>query len=158
MKPLSTILLMMISLASLVCALPALAQKGDMAVVVNASNSVNNLTVTELRNLFGGYKHSWPGGTAVKIFVRASGTQERTALLKLLGMSEGEYKQYWISQVFRGEAQAQPLALPSNGMQKEAVAAFPGGIALMDAQDVKPGMKVMRVNGRLPGETGYPLH
>jgi hypothetical protein len=73
-------------------------------------------------------------------------------------MSEGEYKQYWISQVFRGEAQAQPLALPSNGMQKEAVAAFPGGIALMDAQDVKPGMKVVRVNGRLPGETGYPLH
>ena len=157
MKPPSTILLMMISLASLVCALPALAQKGDMAVVVNASNSVNNLTVTELRNLFAGYKNSWPGGTAVKVFVRASGTQERTALLKLLGMSEGEYKQYWISQVFRGEAQAQPLALPSNGMQKEAVAAFPGGIALMDAQDVKPGMKVMRVNGRLPGETGYPL-
>jgi len=157
MKPHSTILLLMISLASLVCALPALAQNGDMAVVVNAKNSVNNLTVTELRNLFAGYKNSWPGGTAVKIFVRASGTQERTALLKLLGMSEGEYKQYWISQVFRGEAQA-PLALPSNGMQKEAVAAFPGGIALMDAQDVKPGMKVMRVNGRLPGETGYPLH
>ena len=90
--------------------------------------------------------------------VRASGTQGRTALLKLLDMSEGEYKQYWISQVFCGEAQAQPLALPSNGMQQEAVAAFPGGIALMDAQDVKPGMKVTRVNGRLPGETGYPLH
>ena len=69
MKPHSTILLLMISLASLVYALPALAQNGDMAVVVNAKNSVNNLTVTELRNLFGGYKHSWPGGTAVKIFV-----------------------------------------------------------------------------------------
>ena len=148
----------MISWASLVCALPALAQNRDMAVAVNAKNSVNNLTVTELRNLFADYKTSWPGGTAVKLFVRASGTQERTALLKLLGMSEGEYKQYWVSQVFRGEAQAEPLALPSNGMQKEAVAAFPGGIALMDAQDVKPGMKVMRVNGRLPGETGYPLH
>jgi ABC-type phosphate transport system substrate-binding protein len=148
----------MISLASLVCVLPATAQKGGMAVVVNAKNPVNNVTVTELRNLFGGYKHSWPGGIAVKIFVRASSTQERTALLKLLGMSEGEYKQYWISQVFRGEAQSEPLALPSNGMQKEAVAAFPGGIALMDAQDVKPGMKVVRVNGRLPGETGYPLH
>ena len=158
MKPRSTILRLMISLASLVCALPALAQTGDMAVVVNAKNSVNNLTMTELRNLFAGDRHSWPGGIVVKIFVRASGTNERTTLLKLLGMSEGEYKQYWISQVFRGEAQAQPLALPSNGMQKEAVAAFPGGIALMDTQDVKPGMKVVRVNGRLPRETGYPLH
>jgi ABC-type phosphate transport system substrate-binding protein len=158
MKPRSTILRLMISLASLVCALPALAQTGDMAVVVNAKNSVNNLTMTELRNLFAGDRHSWAGGIVVKIFVRASGTNERTTLLKLLGMSEGEYKQYWISQVFRGEAQAQPLALPSNGMQKEAVAAFPGGIALMDTQDVKPGMKVVRVNGRLPRETGYPLH
>jgi ABC-type phosphate transport system substrate-binding protein len=54
MKPHSTILLLMISLASLVYSLPALAQNGDMAVVVNAKNSVNNLTVTELRNLFAG--------------------------------------------------------------------------------------------------------
>ena len=158
MKPLSTIALLMISLATLVCVLPAMAQKGDMAVVVNLKNSVNNLSGAELRNLFAGDKLSWPGGTTVKLFVRAPGTQERAALLKLLGMSESEYKQHWISQVFRGEAQAEPLTLPSNGMEKEAVAAFPGGIALMNAQDVKPGIKVLRVNGRLPGEPGYPLH
>jgi hypothetical protein len=155
MKRLSIIVLIWV--ASLGGASAALAQNGDFAVVVNPNNSVTNLTVADLRNLFAGGRHSWPGGTLVKAFVRGRGTEERTALLKLLGMSESEYKQHWISQVFRGDAQAEPPTLPSNGMQKEAVAAFPGGIALMISHDVKPGMKVVRVNGHLPGEPGYPL-
>jgi hypothetical protein len=29
---------------------------------------------------------------------------------------------------------------------------------LVDAQDVKPGMKVVRLEGHMPGEAGYPLH
>jgi hypothetical protein len=45
----------------------------------------------------------------------------------------------------------------SNGMQKEAVALYPGAVALMNSQDVKPGMKVVRVDGHMPGEAGYPL-
>lgn len=158
MKPPLLIVLLLSWLVTLGWAQSALGQQGDMAVVVNPKNSVTNVTVAELRNLLAGYKHSWPGGTAVKVFVRAPGTEERTTLLKLLGMSESAYKQHWISRVFRGEAQAEPQILPSNGMLKEAVAVFPGGIALMNAQDVKPGMKVVRVNGHPPGEAGYPLH
>lgn len=72
-------------------------------------------------------------------------------------MSESEYKQYWTAQVFRGEAQAEPLTLPSNGMQKEAIVAIPGAIVLMDSRDVKPPAKVVRVDGHLPGESGYPI-
>ncbi len=144
--------------AAQACHLPAAAQNGDVAVVVNPNNAVSNLTVAELRQLFGGEKRSWPGGTTVKLFVRAPGTRERMTLLKLLGRSESDYRQYWTSQVFRGEVQAEPVALPSNGMQKEAVAAFPGAIVLVTARDVKSGMKVVKVDGRLPGEAGYPLH
>jgi hypothetical protein len=158
MKHLSTNMPALILLAGVLYIQSALAQKAGLAVVVNGNNPVSNLTVADLRNLFAGEKRSWPGGAPVKAFMRGPGTEERMGVLKLLGMSESEYKQHWISQVFRGDAQAEPAILPSNGMQKEAVAAFPGGIALMSSQDVKPGMKVVRVNGRLPGEAGYPLH
>jgi hypothetical protein len=43
-------------------------------------------------------------------------------------------------------------------MTKEAVGLFPGGIALVDVQDLKPGMniKVIKVEGHMPGEPGYP--
>jgi hypothetical protein len=43
-------------------------------------------------------------------------------------------------------------------MQKEAVLAIPGAIAVMDVRDLKPGLKIMKVEGKLPGEEGYPLH
>jgi hypothetical protein len=62
--------------------------------------------------------------------VRAPGTHERAALLKLLGMTEGEYRQYWTAQVFWGEAEAETEPLPSNGMQREALVAYLGAVAL----------------------------
>jgi len=34
---------------------------------------------------------------------------------------------------------------------------FPGAIALTDFKDVKPTMKVLKVDGRMPGEAGYSL-
>jgi hypothetical protein len=134
------------------------AQSHAVAVVVNEKNPVNSLSMAELRTLFAGEKHFWTGRLPVKLFVRARGAYERVVLLKLLGMSESEYKQYWIGQVFRGEAETEPVALFSNGMQKEAVTVYPGALALVDSQDVKPGMKVVKVDGHTPGEAGYPLN
>jgi hypothetical protein len=136
----------------------AFAAGQDVAVVINDSNSVKNLSMGELRKILNGERGTWPGGVPVKLFVRAPGTYERIVLLRLLGMSESEYKQYWTSQVFRGEAQAEPIVLPSNGMQKEAVVTFPGAIALMVASDVKSPLKMVKLEGHLPGEAGYPLH
>jgi hypothetical protein len=43
-------------------------------------------------------------------------------------------------------------------MQKEAISVFPGAITLVEASEVKPGMKVVKLDGHLPGEPGYPLH
>jgi hypothetical protein len=151
------VVLIAISLASL-AGTSAVAQTFTVAVVVHEKNPIANLSISELRKLFAGEKHSWAGGAPVKLFIRAAGAPERVAVLKLLGLSESEYKRYWIAQVFRGESQSEPIALFSNGMQKEALATFPGGLALVGFQDVKPGMKVVRLDGHLPGETGYPLN
>jgi hypothetical protein len=45
-------------------------------------------------------------------------------------------------------------------MVKEAAAVLPGAISLLDARDIKTNMilKVIKVDGHLPGEPGYPLH
>jgi len=148
---------LLICLASLACLPVAAAQAGDVAVVVNDRNPVTKMNKTELRRIFDGEERSWSAGVPIRIFVRAPGTHERAALLKLLDMTESEYKQYWTAQVFRGEAQTEPIALPSNGMQREAVVAYLGAVALVDLQDVKANMKVLRVEGRMPGEAGYTL-
>ena len=157
MKMKLSIVVLLTLLAGLGLALPALAASGDVAVVVNPANNTSSLSMGELRKIFSGEKRSWAGGTSLKLLVR-SGGHERSALLNLLGMSETDYKQYWTSQVYKGEAQSEPVALPSNGMQKEALSVFPGAVALIDAAELKPGMKVLKIDGHLPGESNYPLH
>ena len=157
MKTSLTILLLNCLLGAALVQIP-LAQEQGVAVVVNPKNPVSDITKSELRKIFAGEKRTWPGGLSIKLIVRVPGSYERIVLLRLLRMSESEYKQHWISQVFHGEAQAEPVALFSNGMQKEAIAAFPGAIALVALGDVKPGMKVLKVDGLLPDAAAYPLH
>ncbi len=135
----------------------AAAQTTDVAVVVNDKNPVGNLSGTELRKILSGEKRSWAGGLPIKLFIRAPGARERIVLLNVLGMSESQFKQYWTAKVFRGEAQSEPVALFSNGMQKEAISVYAGAIALVTLQDVKAGMKVVKVEGHKPGEEGYSL-
>ena len=139
-------------------ALRAQAQSSDIAVVVNSGNPVENLSHADLHKIFAGERHSWAGGVVIRLLVRAPGTRERDALLRLLQMTESEYDQYWTTKVYRGEAQSAPLVLPSVGMTREAIVTYAGGIALIEANDVKPGMKVLKIDSHLPGEGGYPLH
>lgn len=136
------------------------AQDHAVALVVSTSNATINVSSPDLRKIFAGEKRSWPNGTPVKLVVSAPGTSERLALLRLLRMTETEYKMYWTGRVYRGESDSEPLLLPSVGMIVEAARLFPGTVALVEVQDLRPGMpiKIIRVDGKLPGESGYPLH
>lgn len=136
---------------------PSAAAQGDLAVVVNPGNPIANVSLGDLRKLFNGEKRSWPGGIRVRLVVRAPGCRERTALLQFLNLSESDYKQYWTARVFRGEADSEPFAAPSVGMVLEAVRVFPGAVSLVYAGDLKPGVKVIKVDGLLPGTAGYLL-
>ncbi len=149
---------LLLGLAVLCLAKSATAQAGDIAVVVNSSNPATNFSLAELRKVFSGAKRTWPSGQPIKLITRGPGCPERLVLLKLVAMSESEYKQYWTAQVFRGEADAEPLIVPSAGMQKEALIVFPGGISLVNVRDLKSEMKVLKVDNLLPGAAGYPLH
>jgi hypothetical protein len=154
-KSIATLLLLGLAVLSLIS--KGTAQDADMAVVVSSSNATTNLSLGDLRKIFAGTKHSWPGGKPIKLVTRGSGCPERGALLRLLAMSEGEYKQYWTAQVLRGEADAEPLIVPSIGIQKEALILYPGAISMVSVRDVKPGMKVIKIDGQMPGAAGYPL-
>ncbi len=136
------------------------AQAGDVAVVVNPNSRVTNLSMADLRKIFAGERRTWPGGITIKLILRAPGCHERLVLLKLLGMSEREYKQYWAAETFRGEVDSEPFTAPSLGMAVEATKVFPGAISLVGGQNVRPGMnvKVIKVDGHLPGEEGYSVH
>jgi ABC-type phosphate transport system substrate-binding protein len=130
----------------------------DVAVIVNPLNPVESISFADLHKIFAGDKQSWSGNQPVFVFVRAPQARERVVLLeRVMHMTESEYRQYWIKKLYSGEVQHEPLALMSNGMQLEAVRSDKGAIALISVQDLHPGVKVLKVDGRMPGAPGYLL-
>jgi ABC-type phosphate transport system substrate-binding protein len=144
----------------LLCAGQSFAQVGqDVAVIVHPKNTVDNLTMAELAKIFRGERQYWRANLPVLVLLRTPGSDEREVVLRnIFRMTESQYKQYWISRIMRAEATSPPAELYSSGMTKEGVSSIPGSIACINASDVKPGVKVVRINGHLPGEAGYPLH
>src|SRR6059058_4295071 len=126
----------------------------DVAVVVHPDTPVSNLGLTEVRKVFLGDRQYWSTNIPVVLLIRAPVARERNVVLKVIyQMSESQFKQYWIAKIFRAESATAPKVVFSN----EMVTAIPGAIAFIDARDVRPGSKVVRVDGRLPKEPGYLL-
>ena len=130
----------------------------DVAVVVHPDTPVSNLSLSDVRKVFLGDRQYWSTNVPVVLLIRAPVARERDVVLKIIyQMSESQFKQYWIAKIFRAEAATAPKVVYSNDMANQLVTAIPGAIAFIDSKDVKPGSKVLRVDGRLPGEAGYPL-
>ncbi len=68
-----------------------------------------------------------------------------------------QLRQYWIGKMFRSEVPRGPKIVFSTDMTLELVTAIPGSISFMRAEDVSDNVKLVRVNGKLPSEDGYPL-
>ena len=140
----------------------ALAQKPrggvDIAVVVHPDTPITNLSLSEVRKVFLGDRQYWSTNVPVVLLIRAPVARERDVVLKTIyQMSEAQFKQYWIAKIFRAESASAPKVVYSNDMANELVGAIDGAIAFIDAREVRPGAKVVRVDGKLPGEPGYPL-
>lgn len=142
----------------LVAAPPAAGSRIEIAVIVHPQTPVDNLTLAEVRNIFRGERQFWTSNLRVVLIVRAPVTHERQVLLDTVyQMSEAQFKQFWIGKIFRAEATGGPKIVYSGGMTGELVAAVPGSIAVVDAAKVPPGVKIVRVDGLLPGQKGYRL-
>jgi ABC-type phosphate transport system substrate-binding protein len=130
----------------------------DVAIVVRPDLPVGNLTFAEVRKLFLGDRQYWTSNLRVTLLVRAPAARERDIVLRTIyGMSEAHFRQYWISKVFRAETATGPKVVYSNEMATELVAVIPGAVAFVDAAKVPPGLKVLKIDGKAPGEKGYPL-
>jgi ABC-type phosphate transport system substrate-binding protein len=130
----------------------------DVAVVVRQDTPVNNLTFAEARKLLMGDRQYWSSNLRVVLLIHAPSARERHVVLKTMyGMSEAQFRQYWISKVFRLEATTGPKIVFSNEMAIELVGAIPGAVGFVDAASVPKDLKVLKIDGLLPGEKGYCL-
>jgi hypothetical protein len=137
---------------------PAMKSSGDVAVVVNTKNNASDISSSELGLYLAGEKRFWSGKSPVQLVLLQPGTRELDVPVeKLLKMKPLDFKGYWKSKVFRGEAQSEPTYVPSSGMAAQFSRDLSGALTLLAARDLPPDAKVLKVDGKFPGEPGYPL-
>jgi hypothetical protein len=136
----------------------AAAPATDIAIVVRPDVPIDNLSFADVRKLFLGERQFWPKNLRVTLLIRAPVAREREIVLKTIyQMSEAQFRQYWISKVFRAEMSAGPKIVYSSEMATELVSAIPGAVTFMEATKVPRDLKTLKIDGRLPGDKGYAL-
>jgi hypothetical protein len=167
MRPLararSIALVAVVCLAAGLVAVPVHGQAGqptgDISVVVHPDVAVDNLTMAELRRYLTGDREFWgTGGPRVTIFIRAPIARARDTVVRdVCQMTEAQFRQHWIGKVFRNETPSAPKIAYSNDAVLEQVGRTPGAIGFIEGPVTAKSVKVLRVDGRLPGQPGYRL-
>jgi ABC-type phosphate transport system substrate-binding protein len=133
----------------------------SLAVVVNKANATESLSTAQLRRLVLGDVRGWPDHKPVTLVSRDFSSKPFECTLSMVvRQSPAEYRRYVMNAEFRGE---EPMAIQTADSAATAgkmVASSQGAIAIVEASAVAAmgaTVKVVRVNGKLPGEAGYPL-
>jgi hypothetical protein len=135
------------------------ARADALAVVVHPSVEVDDLSFNEFRKIMLADRQFWSTGQRITLIVRAPVSIERTQLLdKVYKMTEPQYRQYWVAKVFRGEATDGPRVVLSNEEAVDLVSLLDGAITVVNSADVPAGLKLLRIDGNLPGDPDYPFN
>ncbi len=133
-------------------------KSADLAIVVNESSLLDNISSVELAKIFKMERTKSPGGFRYVIAVRDSGSPERSAALeRIYHMTDQDYKKFILQATFAGNIQVAPKELTSAASVREFIASSPGAISYLRASDIDSSVKVLRVDGKSPGDPTYPI-
>ncbi len=123
-----------------------------MAVVTNKDNNVSNVTAAHLAKIFRSELKKWPDGKAVVLVLHKDSAGETETLERLNKMSAGEWKA--LIAAHRDSIQM----ADSDADVLKIVQSTPGAVGLIDVRSIDNTITVVRVDGKLPMESGYLPH
>ncbi|MFZ0288406.1 MAG: substrate-binding domain-containing protein [Candidatus Sulfotelmatobacter sp.] len=123
-----------------------------MAVVVDKDNNVGNVTSVHLSRIFRSEVKKWPDGKAIVLVLHKDSAGETETLQRLIKMSPGELKA--LIAAHKDSIQM----VDSDADVLKIVQSTPGAISFVDARSVDNTINVVRVDGKLPMESGYLPH
>jgi len=123
-----------------------------MAVVVNKDNNVGNITAVHLSKMFRSEVKKWADGKAVILVLHKNSAGETETLERLAKISAGELKALIA-------AHKDFLVIAGSDAEVlKIVQSTPGAVGLVDVRSVDNTINVVRVDGKLPMESGYLPH
>jgi phosphate transport system substrate-binding protein len=130
----------------------------DLAVIVNKTNSVDNLTKAQLRKFLLGEQDSWSSGKKVSVILRSPGQPERDGVLRsVCGLTEETFTHHLMQANFAGDTGAPPKSLGSAVAVRQLVMTLPGGIGFVRVSELNDSVKVVTVDGIAAGQPGYKI-
>jgi ABC-type phosphate transport system substrate-binding protein len=123
-----------------------------MAVVVDKDNNVGNVTAAHLSRIFRAEVKKWPDGKTVVLVLHKDSAGENETLQRLIKVSPGEWK------VLIAAHKDSIQMADSDADVLKLVQSTPGAIGLVDVRSVDNTINVVRVDGKLPMESGYLPH
>lgn len=131
---------------------------GEIAVIVNKANALENVSFNELVKIFRMEKKFWDDGKQIYLVGQGSRSEAKEAVLKTIyKMDEFEIKKFWLTQIYQGSITSFPRVFTSDQSLKAFVQQIPNAVGYIDASYADGSVKVLRVDGKLPGEDGYKL-
>lgn len=129
-----------------------------LAIIVNRSNNVENLSLTELRKIFLGERSHWPNGRRIAVVMMDSGQPERETILReVYRMTEDGYRDHFLKGMYTEDFFVTPKILSSPAVVRKFVFNARGAIGYLRASDVDGSVKVIRIDGHLPNDLEYRL-
>jgi phosphate transport system substrate-binding protein len=123
-----------------------------MAVVVNKDNPVENVTTTHLAKILRAEIRKWPDGKNLVLVLHKDSAGETETLQHLNKMSAAEWK------ATLGAHKDSIVFVDTDADVLKAVQADPGAIGLVEEHSVDGSITVVKVDGKLPMESGYLPH
>jgi len=145
------------------CALPAIertaraAERVTLAVFVAKDSTVQNLKMTELRRIFTNADDSGFSRQRSVPFNHTARSSDRVGFDQtVLHMTPEEVSRFWIDRKIRG-LPGPPRAVDSLSQLLRLVSRTSAGIGYARPNQLTNDVRVVRIDGKLPSETGYPL-
>lgn len=122
-----------IALLLALVAVPAAAQQGGYAVIVNEANSVSTLSAEEVSKIFFKKTQRWSSGLeAVPVDLPESAPVRESFSAAVLGKPVSAIRAYWLQQIFSGRS-GPPPEKPSDEQVIDFVRNNPGAIGYVSA-------------------------
>jgi ABC-type phosphate transport system substrate-binding protein len=143
---------LVLSMLTAAAAVPAIK---NMAVIVSTGNKLSDVPLADLSKLCKGAQKAWPDGKSFTLVLKDPDSSEmRGVVEKLLGASPAEVKAA-IAKL--NETRQVVKVVESDEDLLRAVEATPGAVGILDVYSINSSVKVLRVDGKLPFDVGYPL-
>jgi phosphate transport system substrate-binding protein len=129
-----------------------------LAIVVNRSNPIEEISTAELRAIFLGARSHWTSGRRVTLVMRDLDDPERAVILRdVCGMTESQFRTHFVRGLYNGEIVVSPKILSSVSGVRRFIFNVPGAIGYLRLSELDSSVKALRIDEHRPDEKEYRL-